>query len=119
MPLIDLHHLSRAGIYALAGLRRGWSENAFRHEALMLPVIIILLLIVHPGAAWTAAALIAWLLVMALELLNTSLEEAFDLITKEQNQHVKFGKDMASGAIFLGLVSNAILWVCMLCHVYG
>lgn len=113
MPLIDFRHLARAGIYAVAGLRRGWKENAFRHEALMLPVIILLLLFIRPGAGWTAAALLAWLAVMALELLNSAIEEAFDLITTEQNEHVKFGKDMASGAILLGLIANAILWVCM------
>ena len=114
MPLIDFRHLAKAGVYALAGLRRGWRENAFRHEALMLPVIIILLLCIRPGYGWSAAAIIAWLLVMALELLNSAIEEAFDLITTAQNEHVKFGKDMASGAIFLGLVANAVLWICML-----
>lgn len=114
MPLIDIRHLAKAGTYALAGLRRGWRENAFRHEALMLPVIVLLLVVLRPGPGWTAAALIGWLFVMSLELLNSAIEEAFDLITKERNEHVKFGKDMASGAIFLGLVANAVLWVCML-----
>lgn len=114
LPLIDFRHLSKAGLYALAGLRRGWRENAFRHEALMLPVIVLLLFLLRPGFGWTAAALFGWLLVMALELLNSAIEEAFDLITQDRNEHVKFGKDMASGAIFLSLTGNAVLWLCML-----
>lgn len=119
MPLIDFRHLAKAGVYALAGLRRAWRENAFRHEALVLPLIVILLLLIRPGYGWSAAALAAWLFVMSLELLNSAIEEAFDLITTEHNEHVKFGKDMASASILLGLIANAILWVCMLCARYA
>jgi Diacylglycerol kinase len=118
MSLVNLRHLFRAGLYSLDGLKRAWSgEQAFRHEVLVLCCIPALLLWLRPGAGWCAAALGGWLLVMALELLNSAIEEAFDLVTQEQNIHVKYGKDMASAAILLGLAANGILWVCLVVSV--
>lgn len=120
MALVNLRHLSRAGIYALAGIRQAWrQEQAFKHEVLGLGLIVILLFVFRPNAGWCAAALGAWLALMALELLNSAIEEAFDLISPEYHPHVKYGKDMASGAILLGLAANAVLWVCLLWDVLG
>lgn len=113
--MINMRHLIGATRYSLAGLRRAWSnEQAFKHEVLLVPVLVILLACIRPGAAWTAGLLAAWIGVMALELLNSSLEEAFNLISPEYNPHVKYGKDMASAAIFIGIVVNVILWLGML-----
>lgn len=115
MTLISLKHLYHATLYSLAGLKRAWrSEQAFRHEVLLLLLIILLLLVLSPGPAWCAAALFGWLAVMALELLNSAIEESFNLISPEYNEHVKYGKDMASAAIFVALVANGILWLFLL-----
>lgn len=116
MSLINPRHLKNALLYSLAGLARAWkSEQAFRHEALLCPVIALLLLLLRPGAGWTAAAIAGWLIVMGFELLNSAIEEAFNLISPDYNEHVKYGKDMASAAIFLALAANGALWVCLLC----
>lgn len=112
--MINLRHLTGALRYSLAGLRRAWKEQAFKHEVLLLPIIFLLLAFIRPGAGWTAALIAAWLLVMALELLNSAIEEAFNLISPDYNPHVKYGKDMASAAIFMGLLVNGVLWLCML-----
>lgn len=113
--LINIHHLIGATKYSLAGLKRAWQgEQAFRHEVLLFPVILILLLIIRPGFGWAAGLIFSWLAVMSFELVNSAIEEAFDLITKEQNIHVKYGKDMASAAIFVALCGHAVLWVCMI-----
>ena len=119
MALIDPKHLIRAGIYALAGWGRAIrTEQAFRHEALALPVIVVVLCFIRPGLIWSVVLVVTWLLIMAFELVNSAIEEAFDLITKDYNEHVKYGKDMASGAILITLVINGILWVTMLISVY-
>lgn len=118
MSFINLRHLFQAGLYSLAGLRRAWTgEQAFRHEVLLCPVMALLLLILQPGFGWTAAAAAGWLFVMALELVNSAIEEAFDLVSPEYNEHVKFGKDMASAAVLMGLVANGILWICLILSV--
>lgn len=118
MPLINPRHLARAALYSLAGLRRAWqNEQAFRHEVLLLPVMLLLLLFFKPGLGWSAALLAGWFLVMALELLNSAIEEAFDLISPEYNIHVKHGKDLASAAIFIAVCVNGLLWLLMLISV--
>lgn len=119
MALINPRHLFRAALYSLAGLRRAWvSEQAFRHEVLLCPVILALLFFLRPGPGWTAAAIGGWIAVMAFELLNSAIEEAFNLISPDYNEHVKYGKDMASAAIFMALVANGVLWACMLWSVF-
>ena len=113
--LINYKHLMKATKHSLAGLQRAWqAEQAFRHEVLLFPIILLLLFVLRPGAVWSAALIAAWLLVMAVELLNSAIEEAFNLISPEYNLLVKYGKDMASAAIFLALVINGILWLAML-----
>ena len=112
--MINLRHLYGATLYSLAGLKRGWQEQAFKHEVLVLLVMPLILWLIRPGLVWSAALLAAWLLVMVIELLNSAIEETLDLITKEHNIHVKYGKDMASAAIFLALCANGLLWMCML-----
>jgi diacylglycerol kinase (ATP) len=112
--MINLRHLYGAFLYSLAGLKRGWQEQAFRHEALVLLVMPLMLWLIRPGLIWSVALLAAWLLVMALELLNSAIEETLDLITKESNIHVKHGKDLASAAVFLAVCANGLLWACML-----
>lgn len=113
--MIDFRHAYGALLYSLAGLRRAWSnEQAFRHEVLLLPVMVAILAAVRPGAGWIAGLMAAWLFVLALELLNSAIEEAFNLISPDYNAHVKFGKDMASAAIFVSLLANGVLWLGML-----
>lgn len=117
--LINIHHLIGACKYSLAGIKRAWiGEQAFRHEVLLFPIILLLLAFIRPGFGWAAVLIFSWLVVMAFELVNSAIEEAFDLITKEQNIHVKYGKDMASAAIFFALCGHGVLWLCMLADIF-
>lgn len=114
MKFINPLHLFGALRYSLSGLRIAWKEQAFRHEVLLLPVMSALLLLLRPGFVWSLTLIVAWLLVMVVELLNSAIEEALDLITKDFNIHVKYGKDMASAAVFICVCINGLLWGCML-----
>ena len=111
--MINIRHLSGALRHSIAGLRRACGEQAFKHELLVFVGVLALLACIRPGAVWTAALICGWLLVMVVELLNSAIEEAFDLASPEFNIHVKYGKDMASAAIFVALLLNAVLWGCM------
>ncbi|MCQ2443947.1 MAG: diacylglycerol kinase [Mailhella sp.] len=104
-------HVFKAAGYSLAGLRTGLRLSlAFRQEAAILAVLIVMLAAFgKPFTTWLAA-LGAWFLVMAAELLNTALEETLNLITRDYNIAVKHAKDMASAAVFLMLALNAGLW---------
>lgn len=116
--IINFRHLLGATRYSLAGLRRCWAEQAFRHEVLVLVCIPPLLAVIRPGFGWSAALVAAWLGVMAVELLNTAVEEVCDLVSPDYNRHVQYAKDMASAAIFVSIVANGVLWAFMLCGRY-
>jgi len=107
-----LQHLFDSTKHSLAGLASAWrSECAFRHEVFVFAVLVLVLWFTNTPLSKCLLVLGAWLFVMLIELLNSALEEAFDLVTKEYNPHVKRGKDMASAAIFIALIINIFVWI--------
>lgn len=112
MPLINPSHLYGATRNSLVGLRTAWQgEQAFRHEGLVLPILAAVLGFTSSTFDEWLLVLSAWLLVMVVELLNSAIEKACDSITLEQHPGIKAAKDMASAAIFITMVMNAVLWV--------
>lgn len=112
MALINPKHLCGATRYSLVGLAHACrAEQAFRHEVLVL--LLLCAVLAFTGKNFNAWLLVVggWVGVMIVELLNSAVEEAFDLISAEWNPHIKAGKDMASAAIFLAIVVNAGIWV--------
>jgi diacylglycerol kinase (ATP) len=107
-PLVRLYHGTR---YSLSGLLLAFEqEQAFRLEVLVLAVLVGVLLWARPPFFAAAAVLAGWLAVLALELVNSAGERAFDLIDKERNPQIKAGKDMLSAAVFLSVLFNLFLW---------
>ena len=90
--------------YSLAGLRAGWSETAFRQEAIasaiLLPAAFWL------GRNWVGVVLLAGtvILIMIVKLLNTGIETAIDRIGPEWHDLSKRAKDMGSAAVLLSLL---------------
>lgn len=103
-----------ATLISLAGLRAGWSEPAFRQEA--LAAIVLLPASFWLGHHWTETALLAGsvLLVMIVELLNTAVEAAIDRIGPEWHDLSKRAKDMGSAAVLMSLLLAAGIWMAAL-----
>ena len=100
--------LVNASRYSLDGLIYALkNEQAFRYEAaIFIPVCILVIVLELP-----ANLICAWLFLMGLELVNSAVEKAFDLIDTHYRPEIKAGKDMLSCAVFLGICANIILWV--------
>lgn len=100
-----------ATLYSLAGLRAGWTETAFRQEAIaaivMLPVALWL------GQNWVERALLAGavLLVLIVELLNSGIEAAIDRVGLQWHAMAKRAKDLGSAAVLLSLVLCLGIWI--------
>ena len=96
--------------YSVAGLRAGWHEKAFRQEA--LASLLLLPAAVWLGRNWVETALLAGsvILVLIVELLNTGIETAIDLIGPEWHDLSKRAKDMGSAAVLLSLLLCAGTW---------
>jgi diacylglycerol kinase (ATP) len=100
----------------MQGLRPGWGETAFRQEAILAMGLVPLAFWL--GQNWVETALLAGtiLLVMIVELLNTSVESAIDRIGPEWHDLSKRAKDMGSAAVLLSLLLCAGVWLAALWH---
>jgi diacylglycerol kinase (ATP) len=109
-----LDRIRHAAGFSLAGLRAGWGETAFRQEA--LAAIVLLPASFWAGRSWVEVALLAGsvMLVMIIELLNTSIEAAVDRIGPEWHDLSKRAKDMGSAAVLLSLILAAGIWAAAL-----
>ena len=114
------HKGNRGLVRALHAAKNSWhglvfafkEESAFRQEltlfVLLTPVAALL-----PVSLFEKAVLICSLvLVMAIELLNSSVEAAIDRISFEHHDLSKRAKDFGSAAVMLALLICFILWVC-------
>ena len=105
-----LHRMWHATLYSIAGLRAGWSETAFRQEA--VAAMFLLPLALWLGRGWVECALLAGsvLLVMIVELLNSGIEAAIDRVGLQWHALSKRAKDMGSAAVLLSLLLCTGIW---------
>ena len=118
-PQKDRKGLSRmwhAAGYSIAGLRAGWGETAFRQEA--LTAIVLLPAAVWLGQQWVEVALLAAtvVLVLIVELLNSSVEAAIDRVGPEWHDLSKRAKDLGSAAVLISLLLCSGVWSAALWH---
>jgi len=85
-------------------------ESAFRQELtlfVLLTPVAIFLPIAHLDKALLISSLI---LVLVVELLNSSVEAAIDRISFEHHDLSKRAKDFGSAAVMLALLIAVLLW---------
>jgi arsenate reductase len=99
-----------AFLNSMAGLSDAWSESAFRQEAVLAAILIPIACIVPVTAVERALLIGAVLLVIIVELLNTSVETAIDRISFDNHPLSKRAKDVGSAAVFVSLVLWAVVW---------
>ena len=109
-----LNRIWHAAGYSIEGLRAGWSEKAFRQEA--IAAMVLLPLSLWLGRSWVEVALLAGsvVIVMIVELLNTGIETAIDRIGPEWHDLSKRAKDMGSAAVLLALLLCMGIWAAAL-----
>ncbi len=103
-----LAHLFAAAGYSLGGLRRLWAEAAFRQE--VAGSILGLGLFVLCGAAAPDYLMfgILFSVLIAVEALNTAIEELVDHLSPDWSVFAKNAKDLGSLAVFCLLVANGL-----------
>lgn len=109
----------RAAINSWNGLIYAYKEeSAFRQE-LALSLILIPLAIYLPVTPIEKILLIASvILVLIIELLNSSVEAAIDRISFEVHDLSKRAKDFGSAAVMLALLLCGLTWMIILSEHY-
>lgn len=106
--------LHRLG-YAVAGLVAAWrSEASFRQQLLAAVAAILALCLLQPPLVWWALILLIIGMVLATELINTSLEMVIDRLHPEYHPMLKIAKDCAAAAVLTLSFTAVLLFLLLL-----
>lgn len=100
---------------SLAGLRDAWRhESAFRQEVLLAVLLVPVAFAVPMPGVERALLVASVLLVIVVELLNSSVEAAIDRISLDRHSLSKRAKDIGSAAVLVALLLLACVWALVL-----
>lgn len=103
-PRAGLLHVLDAAGYSMSGLRRLWGETAARLEVLGACVAAMGFLVRGAELWHWLVALALFLLVLAIEALNTAIEVLTDHISPGWSETARDAKDLGSLAVGLILL---------------
>lgn len=110
-----LKRVWNALFYSMDGFRAAFThEDAFRQEAILAAILIPLALLLPASGIGKALMVGSVLLVLIVELLNSSVEAAVDRISLENHLLAKRAKDIGSAAVFVSLVNVPVVWLLVL-----
>ena len=113
-------HLFAAASYSGAGLRRLWSETAFRHEVLVSVALVVLFAYVGATLVEFSILIGVFLLLVAAEALNTAIECIVDHLTPDWAEFARNAKDLGSLAVMCVLLGGGLLVATVVArHVFG
>ena len=85
-------------------------ESAFRQELFLLVVLSPIALFLPISPLEKCALIASLMMVLVVELLNSSVEAAIDRISFDHHDLSKRAKDFGSAAVMLALLISALLW---------
>jgi diacylglycerol kinase (ATP) len=101
--------------YSRAGLRAAYQhEEAFRQEVRLAAVLLPVALFVPTSGIGRALLIGSVLLVLLVELLNSSIEATVDRISLEDHLLAKRAKDIGSAAVLVSLLNLVAVWLLVL-----
>ena len=97
---------------AAQGLAAAWRhEVPFQLEVIACVVLVPLAFWVGSTAVERALLLGSLILVLIVELINSSLEATLDRISLDDHPLIKRAKDISSAAVGLTLVNAGVIWL--------
>lgn len=107
---LDKKKLRNSFKYAFSGIKLCIEneQNMFIHFSIATLVIICSFLFKISKIEWIICLLLIGLVFM-MELFNTAIENVCNLVTKEENKHVKIAKDTAAGAVLVMAIISSIV----------
>ena len=107
---LDKKKLIHSFKYAINGIKLciNNEQNMFIHFTIATLVVASAFIFKISKLEWILCILMISL-VLASELINTSIEAVCDLITDKENKYVKIAKDTAAGAVLVFSISAALI----------
>ena len=110
-----LRRLINAFGYSIAGTLAAFKhEDAFRQEVILSAILIPLALYLGQTEIEQALMIASIILVIIVELLNSSVEATVDRISVKRHKLAKRAKDIASAAVFFSLINATVIWFLIL-----
>lgn len=105
----------KAAIWSIQGLRSAWlHESSFRLEVYLFVVLGPLGWLVGDTGVERALLIGSCLLVMAMELMNSSMEAVIERYGAEHHELAGRAKDIGSAAVFVLMMNVILVWVLIL-----
>ncbi len=106
-----LGRIRKAFSYSLDGLRHAATrEAAFQQELIILAVFSAVCIVLPFDTFLKIQLLVAHLLILIVELLNSAVEAVADKVCVEFDDLIKQAKDMGSAAVLLMFIATFLLW---------
>ncbi|MBT8557454.1 diacylglycerol kinase [Polynucleobacter paneuropaeus] len=86
-------------------------ESAFRQELTLLIICTPIALFLNISVLEKVALICSIIIVLVVELLNSSVEAAIDRISFEHHDLSKRAKDFGSAAVMLALLVAVLIWI--------
>jgi diacylglycerol kinase (ATP) len=86
-------------------------ESAFRQELALLALLTPVAFFLPINPLEKCALIASLIMVLVVELLNSSVEAAIDRISFDHHDLSKRAKDFGSAAVMLALLIAALLWI--------
>ena len=110
-----IKRLANAFTYSVAGTFAAFKhEDAFRQEVILSSVLIPLAIYLGQTGIEQALMIASVLLVIIVELLNSSVEATVDRISVKRHKLSKRAKDIGSAAVFFSLINAVVIWFLIL-----
>jgi len=110
-----LRRLINAFGYSIAGTLAVFKhEDAFRQEVILTAILTPVAIYYGETAIDQALMIGSLLLIIIVELLNSSIEAAVDRISVKHHKLAKRAKDIGSAAVFFSLINAAVIWFLIL-----
>ena len=105
----------KATIWSIQGLRSAWlHESSFRLEVYLFLALGPLGWLLGANGVERALLIGSCLLVMAMELMNSSMEAVIERYGDEHHELAGRAKDMGSAAVFVLMMNVILVWALIL-----
>ena len=110
-----IKRLLKAFKYSVAGTLAAFKhEDAFRQEVFLSVILIPLAIYLGETTTEQALMITSVILIIIVELLNSSVEATVDRISVKRHKLAKRAKDIGSAAVFFSIVNASVIWFLIL-----